>query len=114
MTGSAQAVLAVEDLPGGPLAAAVAFHADWMAQAEAMLAQGDLVMVMPLAGHEHRAWRLAAVQGLARAYAPARVNLVESDHPEGIAAACAFLAKAPGITGQILRLDSQGAGAVLD
>jgi len=108
------ALLAIEGLPAAPLAAAVAFHADWLAQAEALLAQGDLVMVMPLAGHEHRGWRLAAVQGLARSYAPARVNLVESDSPEGIAAARAFLAKAPGITGQILRLDSQGPGAVID
>lgn len=114
MPTSDQQVLEIEGLPGAPLAAAVAFHADWMAQAEAMLAQGDLVLVMPLAGHEHRAWRLAAVQGLARAYAPARANLVESDHPAGIAAACAFLQASPGITGQILRLDSQGAGAVLD
>lgn len=107
-------VLAIEDLPSAPLAAAVAFHADWMAQAEAMLGEGDLVLVMPLAGHEHRAWRLAAVQGLARAYAPARANLVECDEAAGIAAACAFLAASPGITGQILRLDSQATGAVLD
>jgi len=110
MPTSDQQVLAIEDLPGGPLAAAVAFHAQWLAQAEAMLADGDLVLVMPLAGHEHRAWRLAAVQGLARAYAPARANLVECDEPAG----CAFLAASPGITGQILRLDSQAPGAVID
>lgn len=114
MPTSDQQVLAIEDLPGGPLAAAVAFHAQWLAQAEAMLADGDLVLVMPLAGHKHRAWRLAAVQGLARAYAPARANLVECDEPAGIAAACAFLAASPGITGQILRLDSQAPGAVID
>jgi len=108
------AVLAIEGLPAAPLAAAVAFHADWLAQAEGVLARRDLVMVMPLAGYEHRAWRLAAVQGLARAHAPRRANIVESDDPAGIAAACAFLAASPGITGQILRLDSQGAGAVVD
>jgi hypothetical protein len=107
-------VLAIEGLPAAPLAAAVAFHADWLAQAEAMLADGDVVLVMALAGHEHRGWRLAAVQGLARAHSPARANLVECDEPAGIAAACAFLAASPGITGQILRLDSQGAGAVID
>ncbi|MBB3956005.1 Rossmann fold domain-containing protein [Novosphingobium sediminicola] len=107
-------ILSIEDLPAAPLAAAVAFHAQWLAQAETMLADGDLVLVMSLAGHEHRAWRLAAVQGLARAYAPARANLVECDEPAGIAAACAFLAASPGITGQILRLDSQAPGAVID
>lgn len=114
MSQSVNNVLAIEGLPSAPLAAAVAFHAEWLAQAEAMLADGDLVLVMPLAGHEHRGWRLAAVQGLARAHTPARVNLVESDDPAGTAAACAFLLKAHGVTGQILRLDSQGAGAVID
>jgi hypothetical protein len=108
------AVLAIEGLPAAPLAAAVAFHADWLALAQNALADDDLVLVMPLAGYEHRGWRLAAVQGLARAHAPRRANIVESDDPAGIAAACAFLAASPGITGQILRLDSQGAGAVVD
>lgn len=64
-------------------------------------------------GHAHRAWRLAAVQGLARRFAPSRINAVESDEPDAIAAAARWLDGAGGVTGQLLPLDGTGAVGVL-
>jgi hypothetical protein len=69
---SAMRVLLVEGLPAEPLAAAADFHARILPQIAAP--QGDLALVFPVADHTHRGWRLAAVQALARAHAPCRVN----------------------------------------
>ncbi|MDE8652937.1 Rossmann fold domain-containing protein [Novosphingobium album (ex Liu et al. 2023)] len=107
-------MLRVESLPEGPLDAAAAFHASLLPQALAALGRGeDLTLVFPPAGHAHRAWRLAAVQALAREHAPLRVNALESDDATAIRAADAWLAGAPGMTGQLLPLDGNGAGPVL-
>ena len=73
----------------------------------------DLVLILPPADHTHRAWRLAVVQGLAREYAPLRVNAVASDDPDAIASALNYLDNAPGLTGQYLALDGIGAGDVI-
>jgi hypothetical protein len=62
----------------------------------------DVVLVFKPAGHEHHAWRLAAVQGLARELAPIRVNAVAGDDEIAINDAVLFLNDAPGITGQLL------------
>lgn len=106
-------ILAVEDLPQAPLAAAARFHDRFLPQAEAALAQDDLLLVFAPGDHTQRAWRLAAVQGLARAHAPRRVNAIEGADPIAREAAARFLATAPGVTGQVLPLDSQGAGVVI-
>jgi type IV secretory pathway protease TraF len=111
------ATLRVSPLPGDALAAAVEFHARVLPEVLARLSppakEGNLVLVFPPADHAHRAWRLAAVQGLAREYAPLRVNAVASDEEVAIAAACAYLGDAEGVTGQYLSLDSAGAGEVV-
>ena len=73
----------------------------------------DLTLIFPPADHTHRGWRLAAVQSLAREFAPIRVNAVTSDSEAAIAAALAFLGSAEGITGQLLELDDTGAGEVV-
>jgi hypothetical protein len=104
-------LLRIGPLPQDALGAAACFHADFLPQA--MAAQGDLLLVFPPADHTHGAWRLAAVEGLARAKAPLRVNAVAGEDEAGLAAAMAFLAQAQGVTGQLLPLDSQGAGEVL-
>ncbi|RVU07115.1 hypothetical protein EOE18_03965 [Novosphingobium umbonatum] len=104
-------VLHVAPLPEDALGAAASFHAEFLAQA--MAAQEDLLLVFSSADHTHRAWRLAAVEGLARAKAPLRVNAVAGDGEASVAAAAAYLAQAQGVTGQLLPLDSQGAGEVL-
>jgi hypothetical protein len=53
------------------------------------------------------------VQGLAREHAPLRINALESADDTAIKAAHAYLAQADGLTGQLLVLDGQGAGAVV-
>ncbi|MFC0205557.1 Rossmann fold domain-containing protein [Novosphingobium soli] len=97
------------------LEAAADFHARLLPAVEATLSGGadPLTLVFLPGGHAHRAWRLAAVQGLARRFAPSRVNAVESDEPEAVAAAQRWLDGAGGVTGQLLVLDGTGAGGVL-
>ena len=111
-------LLRVGALPGDALAAAAEFHEKVLPEVLALLnppASGmDCVtLVFSPADYTHRGWRLAAVQGLAREYAPRRVNAVASDEEVAIAAACAYLERAEGVTGQYLRLDSAGAGEVV-
>ena len=103
------AVLAVEGLPEGALDAAAAFHAEWLPRARAQLdglaAEGHLVLVFPAAPYDHRGWRLAAVQDLARAAAPRRVNAIAGDDQPAIAQTVDWLAQAPGVTGQLLAVE---------
>lgn len=102
--------IVVDDLPGDALAAASVFHQHWLPYAEETLAAGDdLLLAFPPADHTHRAWRLAAVAGLARKHAPLRVNGVAGKGAT-IAEAERYLAAAPGVTGQYLVLDGRGAG----
>jgi NAD(P)-dependent dehydrogenase (short-subunit alcohol dehydrogenase family) len=103
----ATGVLRAEGLPDGPLDAAAAFHARYLGEARAGFAKADLVVVFPPAGHEQRAWRLAAVQELAREAAPRRVNGIVGDDEQALAEAVAFLASAPGVTGQLLAVDGK-------
>ncbi len=110
------ATLRVGPLPGDALVAAAEFHARVLPGVLARLSPPrgkDLVLVFLPAGHTHHAWRLAAVQSLAREHAPLRVNAVASDEEVAIAAACAYLGDAEGVTGQYLSLDSAGAGEVV-
>ena len=106
------AVVRIEGLPEAPLVAAAMFHGEWLPRAVGALTE-DLVLVFPPADHTHRAWRLAAVQGLARTAVPHRVNALASDDEAAIAAGIAFLAAAPGVTGQYLPLDGAEAWAVI-
>ena len=100
----------VDDLPAEPLAAAGVFHQHWLPHVETLLEGGDDVMVaLSPADHTHREWRLAIAAGLARAYAPRRVNVIAG---EGAALdeIGRYLTDAPGITGQYLEGDGGGAG----
>lgn len=105
----------VAGLPAEPLAAAARFYADELPAIEAMLetVADDLVVVFGTADHTHRGWRLAAIQQLARDHAPIRVNAVGSDDARAIDATVRYLAAAPGVTGQYLPLDGNGAQALL-
>lgn len=101
--------IVVDDLPEDPLSAASVFHQHWLPHAEETLAAGDdLLFAFAPADHTHRAWRLAAVAGLARKHAPQRVNAVAGEG-EAIVEAERYLAAAPGVTGQYLPLDGLGA-----
>jgi hypothetical protein len=105
----------IAKLPGEPLSAAAEFHARELPRirSELKVAPDHLTLVFAPADHSHRGWRLAAMQELARQYAPLRVNGIESDEEVAIAAAAAYLVGAKGVTGQLLALDGNGAGAVL-
>ncbi|MBO0749701.1 MAG: hypothetical protein J2O44_04620 [Porphyrobacter sp.] len=103
-----QAVLRIEGLPQGALDAAAQFHAEWLPRAREALAEaGAVALVFPPAPYDHRGWRLAAVQDLAREAAPKRVNAVAGDDEPAIADTLAWLAQVPGITGQLLAVDGK-------
>ncbi len=106
--------LDVGALPEEPLAAAAQFHADVLPRALAALhAGGDLVLVFPPADHAHRDWRLAAVRGLARQFAPARVNALAGADETVLSAGLTYLVRAPGVTGQLLPVDGTGVANML-
>jgi len=107
--------LDVGPLPDDPLAASARFHAAVLPRALAALDAGAaaLTLVFAPAAHEHSAWRATAIQTLARARAPARINALVSDDEAAIAAALAYVGAAPGLTGQCLALDGAGAGSVV-
>jgi hypothetical protein len=96
------ALLHVGPLPDEPLNAAARFYADILPRIAPTAAA--LTLIFAPADHTHRAWRLAAVQGLARRWAPIRVNAVASAHDDAILAANTYLEQAPGVTGQYLPL----------
>ena len=108
-------LLPVGPLPDDPIAAAAAFHADWVPRVLAALDGGAEVvtLVFAPAGLAHVGWREAAVQLLARERTPARINAIAGDEPDGISATAEFIDAAPGLTGQYLVLDGNGAGPVL-
>lgn len=109
------ALLRVAGLPEGTLEAAAQFHSEVLPRVLATMQAGgeDLVLVFPAADHTHKGWRLAVIQQLARDFAPARVNALEGEDESAIAAAADYLGGAPGVTGQLLQLDGNGAGEVL-
>jgi len=107
-------ILRVGPLPDNPLDAAAQFHVEVLPRARETLGQGHaLTLVFAAADHTHRAWRLAVVQGLARDHPPARINALEGDDQRAIDAAAAYLTTAEGVTGQLLRIDGTGVGAML-
>lgn len=110
------AVLTIEGLPDNPLDAAAYFYAEVLPGIRrdfGLMPTFNLTIVFDPAGHEHRAWRLALVQELARDHAPARVNAIASDDEAAAKAAIAYLQAAEGVTGQLLPLDGTGAGGLL-
>ena len=102
----------VDHLPEVPLDAALEFFCHHVPQIRAVLETAEAVtVVLPPADHPHHAWRLAAVQELAREAAPhRRVNAVEGGGEAEVAQALEYLDRAPGVTGQLLVLD----GAAMD
>lgn len=102
--------VAIDDLPGEPLAAARIFHQQWLSILEGLLADGtDVMVVLAPADHTHREWRRAIAAGLARTHTPRRANVVAGEGAV-IDAFEGYLAAAPGITGQYLEGDGAGAG----
>jgi hypothetical protein len=107
-------MLRVGPLPTYALAAAAQFHAQVLPRVIETLARGDdIVLVFDPADHTHSDWRNGVVRGLARQFAPLRVNAVAGEDEVAIAAATDYLARAPGVTGQLLPVDGTGAGPML-
>ena len=104
--------LRVGVLPEAALAAAARFHVEVLPEAVASLTESPshLTLIFPPADHSHHSWRLAAIQSLAREFAPVRVNALVGDSDKAIGAALAYLQTAAGVTGQLLELDDTGAG----
>jgi hypothetical protein len=95
-------IITIIELPADPLDAAAEFHARELPRVRHHLSPAGIVLVFKPAGYEHHAWRLAAVQGLARELAPIRVNAVAGDDQTAVDEAVLFLNGAQGITGQLL------------
>jgi hypothetical protein len=106
-------LMRVGPLPGDALDAASLFHADALPRLRE-LADAVVTCLFEPADHSHTDWRRAAIQSLAREFAPRRINGVASDDESAIAAAEAYLTGAEGLTGQYLPLDGHGAGKVID
>jgi len=119
MQVSGQVVLQSARWPDGPLEAATYFLTELVPQVRefapptrlaaeigAEPVEADTVkaiaIVFPKADHTHDAWRLAAIQQLARESAPLRVNAIVGDEVEAVSS---FLASAPGVTGQVFETD---------
>jgi hypothetical protein len=98
-------VVRVGPLPEAALEAAAEFHGRVLPELDPPRSGEDLVLLFPPAPHDHRGWRLAAVQDLARAAAPARVNGVVGGNEQAIADTIAYLERSPGVTGQLLPVE---------
>jgi hypothetical protein len=98
--------LRVEGLPQNPLDAAGLFYSKHLPEIRENSAGSDMIVIyFEPAGHEHQAWRLAAIRELAREVAPARANAIVGKDYTALAEALDYLARAPGITGQLLAVD---------
>ena len=87
---------------------AAAFFVEHLPAVRRALGGTDLIVVVfAPAGHEHRAWRLAAIQELAREAAPKRVNGIAGGADDAIKEVAAYLRAAPGVTGQLLAVDGK-------
>lgn len=104
-------VVEARGFPANPTDAATVFVQTAVPEVRAALEAGEdsVCIVFDPAEYTHRAWRLAAVQSLAREAAPARINGIAAADGPDVPAAFAYLSRAPGVTGQYLQLDSQGA-----
>ena len=98
-------VVRVGELPDGALEAAAEFYARVLPLLSPPRAGEDLAVIFWPAAYDHRAWRLAAIQDLARAAAPVRVNGIVGHDERSIAETLVWLEAAPGVTGQLLAVE---------
>ena len=100
-------VVRISSLPEAAINAAAEFHVKWLPEICAKLdaAKGGLILVLSKTPYDHDDWRHAAVRDLARAYAPKRVMMVAGTDDGAIADTLAYVADAPGVTGQYLKVD---------
>lgn len=98
-----------DSLPADPLTAAQAFHADVLPRLMARPGgAGALTLLLPPLPHDQTGWLLAALQSLARARAPQRINAVAGAEPARGSIA-QWLEGAEAITGQLIHADGSTA-----
>jgi hypothetical protein len=105
-------IVAARGLARDPIDAAKDFLDRIVPQVRSAIGAGELsaCVLFDSADYTHRAWRLAAVQSLAREAAPGRVNAIAAADDASLRAAIDFLETATGVTGQYLPLNGQDAG----
>jgi hypothetical protein len=105
-------IIDARGLSANPTDAAAEFMAETLPRIRAAIGAGDLPLCVAFdpADHTHAAWRVAAIQALAREAAPGRVNGVSGVDEAALEATSRYLQFAEGVTGQYLPLDGQGAG----
>ena len=103
------ATLHIANLPASATQAAKAYYAAWADKVEQAVleAGGCLTLRFDPAARDHQAWRRAAVADLARGHAPIRINAVAGPQGPAFDQVVVWLENAPGITGQLLAVDSQ-------
>ena len=102
----APAIVRIDRLPGNALDAAAAFHAGHLPAIRSQApVTGLTVAILSHAPEDHDGWRLAAVQGLARELAPRRIIFLQAGDAGAEREAIDYLAAAPGVTGQYLKLE---------
>lgn len=95
----AQAIYEVTYLPESALDAGALFYSEHLEAARLAMGEGDLVILLPPADYSHKDWRQALARDLARASAPARVNVIAAGDEAQKAQLLAYLAGAKGVTG---------------
>lgn len=98
------AVLKIDQLPVGAIEAASHFYSRHLPRVIEALEQGasGLAICFPPATQDHDDWRRAVARDLAREHAPKIVNCVSGREGPTLDGILAYLADAPGITGQYL------------
>ncbi len=99
------AVLMIEELPDCAVEAAARFYSHYLPPVLEALEHGAsaLAICLPPAAQDHDDWRRAVARDLARAHAPKIVNCVSGHNGPTLDAILAYLADAPGLTGQYLK-----------
>lgn len=105
-------IVAARGLARDPIDAATEFFDRIIPQVRSAIRSGELpaCVLFDPADYTHRAWRLAAVQSLAREATPGRVNAIAGADDASLWAAIDYLETAAGVTGQYLPLNGQDAG----
>lgn len=106
-SASCGAVLLVRELSENALDASTVFYTEWLAEAEAILADDAdiLTIILPEAPYDHRDWRRALARDLARRYTPKRVNCLAGLNGALLDNALNYLFSAAGVTGQYFEVD---------
>lgn len=101
----AQRLYEVSDMPESSIAASAEFYNRHLEKARTALVGFDaLAIILPPADSDHSDWRRAIARDLARAHAPARVNVVAGPDGAEREALLNYLSDAKAVTGHYLEV----------